>query len=230
MLQFNILTIFPDIIQGALSLGIMGRACDKGVIAVIGNDLRDYTQDKHRRVDDTPYGGGPGMVLSAEPIVRGIEALHRPELNSRTILLSPRGTVFTQAKARELADLDQLILVCGRYEGVDERVLSVVDEELSVGDYILSGGEFAALSVIDAVARLVPGVLGDPLSLEQESLNDKLLEYPQYTRPSEFRGMKVPDVLLSGNHRQIEAWRREQAEALTAKRRPDLLGRGDKET
>jgi tRNA (guanine37-N1)-methyltransferase len=223
MLQFDVLTIFPEIIQGAVTSGLLGKACQKGLISVLSHDLRDFTEDKHRRVDDVPYGGGPGMVIKPDPVVAALETVVLPAGRVKRILLSPRGDLLTQEKLRAYASWDQLILVCGRYEGIDERVLDFVDEEISIGDYILAGGEFAALVVIDSVSRLVPGVVGDPSSLEQESLTNGWLEYPQYTRPRVFRGREVPEVLLNGNHGEIAKWRREQSERLTRKRRPDLV-------
>ncbi len=228
MLQFDVLTIFPEIISRTVQTSLLGKACDQGLVAVNAHDIRDYTDDKHRRVDDVPYGGGPGMVMQVEPLVRGLEAVAQSAGRVRRILLSPRGRTFSQSKAASLQTQDQIVLICGRYEGVDERVLDYVDEELSIGDYILSGGEFAALVVIDAVSRLIPGVVGDPASLNEESFvgaihESPLLEYPQYTRPREFRGKIVPDVLLSGDHAKIEIWRKEQAKSLTEARRPDLL-------
>lgn len=222
-MQFDVVTIFPQIIRQAAQIGLLGRAIQDHIVSLNCHDLRDYSQNPHRRVDDSPYGGGPGMVVQVEPMVRALEAVTRPAGRVHRILLSPRGELLTQKKVQDLAALDQLILLCGRYEGVDERICGYVDEELSIGDYVLSGGEFAALVVIDAVARLLPGVVGEPASLSEESHAAGLLEYPQYTRPPEFRGLKVPDVLLGGNHQQIEQWRREQAEALTRERRPDLL-------
>ena len=222
-MQFDVVTIFPRIIQEAAHIGLLGRAIQDQLLTLNCHDLRDYTQNPHRRVDDSPYGGGPGMVMQVEPMVRALEAATQPVGRIHRVLLSPRGNLLTQKKVRELAECDQLILLCGRYEGVDERISAYVDEELSIGDYVLSGGEFAALVVIDAIARLLPGVVGEPSSLIDESHAEGLLEYPQYTRPPEFRGLKVPEVLLGGNHQEIERWRREQAEALTRQRRPDLL-------
>lgn len=222
-LQFDVLSIFPEIIDHAVKSGLLGKACQKGLLAVQAHNLRDYSDDKHHRVDDVPYGGGPGMVLQAAPVVSAVEAISRPQGKTRRVLLSPRGPLLTQQKAHDFAQFDQVLLICGRYEGIDERVTAYVDEELSIGDYVLSGGEFAALVLIDAVARLVPGVVGEAASLVEESHSQGWLEYPQYTRPQEFRGAAVPDILLSGNHGEIAKWRREQAEALTRQRRPDLL-------
>ncbi len=223
MLSFDVLTIFPEIITEATRHSLLGKALAAGSLKIQAHDLRSYTTDKHRKVDDVPYGGGPGMVLKAEPIAKAVEALTSSSGKVRRILLSPRGPLLTQDKAHEFTRYDQLLLICGRYEGVDERVASVVDEELSIGDYVLAGGEFAALVVIDAVSRLLPGVVGDPESVVEESLAKGHLEYPQYTRPQEFRGLTVPEVLLSGDHQAIRRWREEQAKELTECRRPDLL-------
>ncbi len=223
MLQFDILTIFPELIAKCVDISLLGKACQAGLLSVHGHNLRDYSEDKHRKVDDVPYGGGPGMALQPGPLVAGLEALSRSEGQIHRILLSPRGNLLTQAKVRDYARADQIILVCGRYEGIDERVVNYVDEEVSIGDYILAGGETAALVFIDAVARLIPGVVGDPESLAEESLEAGGLEYPQYTRPRDFRGLQVPDVLLSGHHGEIARWRRERSEALTRERRPDLI-------
>jgi tRNA (guanine37-N1)-methyltransferase len=225
MLHFTVITLFPGMFDSPLGHSILKKAQEKRLISVRLVDPRDYTTDKHRTADDSPYGGGQGMVMKPEPLVAAIEAakkdLHRP----RVILLSPRGKLFDQAEAQRLSQEKELVLVCGRYEGVDERVKAFVDEELSVGDYTLSGGELPAMVVIDAVARLIPGVLGNLKSPEEESFSDGLLEYPQYTRPEEFRGMKVPDVLLSGDHERIQKWRKEMSLNLTRERRPDLLSR-----
>jgi tRNA (guanine37-N1)-methyltransferase len=218
-MKFTVVTILPELIEPALTAGVVGRAKDAGIISVTCITPRDFTHDKHRTVDDTPYGGGPGMVMKPEPLLAAIGSAgpaHR-------ILLSPSGTPLTQARVRELAALDHLVLVCGRYEGVDQRVIDLgIDEELSLGDYVLSGGELGALAIIDAVARLVPGVLGEPTSADDESFSAGLLEYPQYTRPVELDGRAVPAVLTSGNHAAIAAWRRLQAMQRTAARRPDL--------
>jgi tRNA (guanine37-N1)-methyltransferase len=221
-MRIDVLTLFPEMLAGALGHSILGRALERGVLSVGLVNPRDFTTDRHRTVDDYPYGGGPGMVMKPGPLVEAVESVARP--GSRTILLSPRGRAFGQAVARELAASEHLILVCGHYEGIDERVRVVLGaEELSIGDYVLTGGEPAALVVVDAVARLLPGVLGDAGSSEDESHSAGLLEYPQYTRPPEFRGLRVPDVLLSGNHAAIDRWRRWQALLVTALRRPELL-------
>jgi tRNA (guanine37-N1)-methyltransferase len=223
MTNFTVVTIFPRMFESPLGHSILKKAQDKGLISVSLVDPREYATDRHHMTDDYPYGGGQGMVMKAEPLVGAIEAARQRSRNARIIMLSPRGQRFNQRIAARLATEQEIVLVCGRYEGVDERVQAFVDEELSVGDYTLSGGEPAALVIIDAVSRLIPGVLGNEASAAEESFTDGLLEYPQYTRPEEFRGMKVPDVLLSGDHQRIREWRREQSLNLTRERRPDLL-------
>jgi len=209
--------------DAALSESILKRAQDAGLIEVFRHDIRDFTKDAHRSVDDTPYGGGAGMVMCPEPLVECVEAL--PSVGKRLrILLTPQGEPLTQKTVRELASYDQLILICGRYEGVDERARKLIsDREISIGDYVLAGGEIPAMVVIDAVTRLIPGVLGNELSLESESFEGNLLEYPQYTRPEVFRGEGVPKVLLSGHHAEILKWRRQQSLLRTQKKRPDLI-------
>lgn len=222
-MRFDIMTLFPVLVDNVLSESIIGRARQAGVIEVETHNIRDYSKDKHRRVDDTPYGGGMGMLLAAPPVYDCYEAIEKKG-KTRTIYMSPKGKVFTQKKARELAGYDQLIILCGHYEGVDQRVLDrIVDEEISVGDYVLTGGEIPACIVVDAVARLKDGVLSDPECYENESLCQGMLEYPQYTRPYDFMGDTVPEVLLGGNHREIESWRFKAALELTKKQRPDLL-------
>ena len=222
MINFTVVTIFPRMFDSPLGHSILNKAKGKGLISVSLLDPREYASDRHRMTDDYPYGGGQGMVMKPEPLVGAIEAIRERSNNARVILLSPRGEVLNQRTAARLAGLENIVLVCGRYEGMDERVASFVDEELSVGDYTLSGGEPAALVVIDAVARLVPGVLGNELSPAEDTFADGLLEYPQYTRPENFRGLRVPEVLLSGDHERIRAWRRQQSLRLTKERRPDL--------
>lgn len=224
-MQFDIVTIFPRMIEGALTEGILGRAIGQGLLRVGVTDLRDYTEDRHRSVDDVPYGGGPGMVLKPEPLFKAVEAIIGEREAPRSIVLvSPQGRRFTQIEAGRLAVLDHVVILCGRYEGVDDRVREhLATEELSVGDYVLSGGELAALVIIDAVARLVPGVVGDADSVEAESFERGLLDFPQYTRPASFRGLKVPDVLVSGHHAEIRRWRKRQAVERTFARRPELL-------
>jgi tRNA (guanine37-N1)-methyltransferase len=221
-LKINVLTLFPAMFAGPLDESIVMRARKNGLLDLQIHDLRKWTHDRHKTVDDKPFGGGPGMLLKVEPLFEAIESLQREK--TKVILLSPSGRKFTQEIARELAQEKDLLLACGSYEGFDERVReALADDELSIGDYVLTNGALPAMVVIDAVARLLPGVLGDDESSHDESFSAGLLEYPQYTRPAEFRGMKVPDVLLSGNHAEIEKWRREQAKLRTGKQRPDLL-------
>lgn len=207
-MQFDIITIFPDIFDSYFSESILGRAQKEGLIEINIHNLRDFTDDKHKTVDDKPYGGGAGMVMMPGPIFKAVKNI-KPEKRVRKILFSAKGKKFTQKDARRLSKYDQLIMICGRYEGVDERVASdLVDEEISVGDFVLTGGEIPAMIMLDAVSRLLPGVLGNHESLSEESFSEEgLIEYPQYTRPEDFEGMKVPEVLLSGNHAEIEAWR-----------------------
>lgn len=227
----DIITIFPEVFKPYLDSSILGIAQEKGKLKVCLHNLRDYTMDKHRKVDDRPFGGGPGMILAPEPLFRAIEAIKRTAtrkgpVKARVILFTPRGKTLNQKLVRRLSRQKHLILVCGRYEGVDERLSeSLVDEEISIGDYILSGGELPALVLTDSIARLLPGVLGHKDSNLRESFSDNLLEYPQYTRPADFRGMEVPRVLLSGDHKKIEEWRKHQAVKITKKKRPDLLNR-----
>jgi len=226
VLSVEVLTLFPRMIAAPLEESILGKAREKGLLRVQVTDIRDFADGKHRVTDDVPYGGGAGMVMKPEPLVAAIEAARRRQPEARVILLSPQGARFEQGKAHQLAQGGALILICGRYEGVDDRVLRWVDEELSLGDFVLTGGEVAALAVIDAMARLVPGVLGNELSVQDESFSGEgLLEGPQYTRPPEFRGLRVPEILLSGDHKKIARWRQEQAVARTRERRPDLLTR-----
>ncbi len=223
-MRVHVLALFPEMLASPLAAGVLRRARERGVVEVFLHQLRDYATGKHLQVDDTPYGGGAGMVMRPEPLVAAIEhvaAADRP----RRILLSARGPRFDDARARALARERALLLVCPRYEGLDDRVVAYVDEELSIGDYVLSGGELAALVVIDAVVRLLPGAVGNQASPEQESYAEGLLEYPQYTRPEEFGGARVPDVLLGGDHAAIARWRHEQALRATLERRPDLLAR-----
>jgi tRNA (guanine37-N1)-methyltransferase len=225
MLNFTVITIFPQMLDSPLGHSILKKAQTNELIKINLIDLRNYTTDRHHTTDDSPYGGGQGMVMKPEPLVAAIEDAKSKSVKARVILLSPRGRVFDQQTARRLADESEVILICGRYEGIDERVNAFVDEQISIGDYTLSGGEPAAVVVIDTVARLVPGVLGNENSAAEESFADGLLEYPHYTRPEEFRGMKVPDVLLSGDHERIKQWRAEQSLRLTRERRPDLLAK-----
>ena len=223
-MTFDIVTIFPAMLEGPLAAGIVGRAIAGGLLDVKVRDLRDFTTDKHRIVDDMPYGGGPGMVLKPDPIFRAIDAIVAERASRpRVVLMSPQGTRFTQAEAQRLARFDHVVLVCGRYEGFDERVRERVDEELSIGDYVLTGGELPALVVLDAVARFVPGVVGDDESVAADSFSRGLLDFPQFTRPAEIGDLRVPEVLLSGNHAAIRRWRKREALTRTLERRPDLL-------
>lgn len=224
MLTFTVITIFPQMFASSLNHSILKRGQEKNLVKINLIDLRDYTTDKHHMTDDYPYGGGHGMVMKPEPLAAAIEAARKNNPKARVVLLAPQGRVFKQSEAQRLAGEDEIVLLCGRYEGIDERVKSFIDEEISVGDYTLSGGEPAANIVIDAVTRLIPGVLGNENSAADESFSDGLLEYPQYTRPEEFRGMKVPEVLLSGDHQRVKDWRREKSLEITRQRRPDLLG------
>jgi tRNA (guanine37-N1)-methyltransferase len=230
MLRVDIITIFPDYFREAFAFGIIRRARAAQLVEIKAHDLRLWTSDKHKMVDDRPFGGGDGMVLKPEPIFAAVESLtgcRRREdvaLNKRVVLLSPQGKEFSQSVADEFAKCEQLVLICGRYEGVDERVAeALVTDEVSIGDYVLSGGEPAALVVVDAVVRLIPGALGSETSATTESFSDGLLDYPHYTRPPEFEGMSVPEVLLTGHHAEIAKWRREAAEEKTKRNRPDLL-------
>lgn len=221
-MRIDVLTIFPGIFDGPLRESLLGKAIASGLVDVEVHDIRDHATDRHRQVDDESFGGGPGMVMKAEPVVRAVESLGPGP--KRVLLLSPAGRRLDQALVRELAAEPWLVLVCGRYEGVDERVVEVLEaEEVSIGDYVLSGGELPALVVLEAVTRLVPGVVGREESLARESFEDGLLDHPHYTRPQEFRGMRVPDVLVSGDHARIEEWRRRAAEEKTRRNRPDLL-------
>jgi tRNA (guanine37-N1)-methyltransferase len=221
-MKIDVLTLFPAMFAGPLDESILKRARGAGLLDLTIHNLRDWTHDRHKTVDDRPFGGGPGMLLKPEPLFEAVEELKREM--TRVILLSPSGRKFEQAIARELTQQEHLILICGSYEGFDERVReALADDELSIGDYVLTNGALPAMVIVDAVTRLLPGVLGDDESSHDESFSNGLLEYPQYTRPAEFRGMKVPEVLLSGNHAEIEKWRCEQAELQTEKQRPDLL-------
>ncbi len=224
MLRFDILTLFPDFFNSPLKQGILMRAQERGLIEIAAINIRDFAPGKHRVVDDLPFGGGEGMLMKAEPIIRAIESRKQLGKISRVILLTPQGKRFQQEIARELSGWEQLILVCGRYEGVDERVREhFIDEEISIGDYVLNGGEVAALVVVEAVSRLIPGVLGNEASAQNDSFSQGLLDYPQYTRPRELRGIPVPEVLLSGHHQHIELWRKKEALRRTWERRPEFL-------
>ena len=222
MLEIDVVTLFPEVFPGPLASSIPGRAIERGLARLTAHDLRTWGLGRHRSVDDYPYGGGPGMILRPEPVSEALDALRRP--GSTVILMDPIGEPFRQARAKDFAARSHLVIVCPRYEGIDERVRSLVDVELSIGDYVLSGGELPALVVIDAVLRLLPGAI-DEASIEDESFSHGLLEYPQYTRPATFRGEAVPEILLSGDHGAVDRWRHAQALERTRRRRPDLLDR-----
>ncbi|MBQ2806460.1 MAG: tRNA (guanosine(37)-N1)-methyltransferase TrmD [Clostridia bacterium] len=233
-MRFDIMTLFPDLVNTVLGESIIGRAQKSGAIEVHTHQIRDYSEDKHRRVDDTPYGGGKGMLMAAPPVYNCFQGVLRKQAEDgftgtrRVIFLSPAGKVLTQKKAEELAGYDNLVLLCGHYEGIDCRVIDeIVDEELSIGDYVMTGGEIPACILVVAVARLCDGVLADPECYEKESISSGLLEYPQYTRPYEWHGVTVPDVLISGHHANIEAWRVQKATEKTERVRPDLLQKND---
>lgn len=233
-MRIDVVTIFPGLFEPFRSTSLLGAACERGIVDLRVHDLRDWTGDRHRTVDDAPYGGGPGMVMKPEPLVEAIEALAGPkgdQRSARVLLLSPQGRPFDQARAEALAHAPHLVLVCGRYEGVDQRVIDLaVDEEVSIGDYVLAGGELPALVVVEAVTRLLPGVMGNPESAGSESFQaageGRLLEGPHYTRPQEYRGLEVPAVLRSGDHAAIARWRAERARETTRRRRPELFGNG----
>ncbi|GLB29585.1 tRNA (guanine-N(1)-)-methyltransferase [Lacrimispora amygdalina] len=224
-MNYHILTLFPDMVLNGLNTSIIGRAAEKGLLSIEAIDIRDYSKDKHHSVDDYPYGGGAGMVMQPMPICEAYDDLCRKTgKKPRVIYMTPQGTVFNQTIAGELAKEEDLVFLCGHYEGIDERALNLVATDfLSIGDYVLTGGELPAMVMIDCISRLIPGVLNNESSAEFESFHDNLLEYPQYTRPEEYRGLKVPEVLLSGHHKNIESWRREQSIKRTLERRPDLL-------
>jgi tRNA (guanine37-N1)-methyltransferase len=223
-MKFDILTLFPDLFHAFLQESILGRAVKRGLVDIKLTDIRSFARGPHRVTDDRPYGGGNGMVMKPGPVYRALQAVDRPKGKSLVVLLTPQGKTFEQSKAWELSRLDQLILICGRYEGVDERIRKgLADMELSIGDYVLSGGELGAMVVIDAVSRLLPGVLGGENSATDDSFEDGLLEYPHYTRPQVFKGKNVPSVLLSGDHEKIRLWRRTESLKRTLERRPDLL-------
>ncbi|MDX1377492.1 MAG: tRNA (guanosine(37)-N1)-methyltransferase TrmD [Anaerolineales bacterium] len=232
-MQFEVFTLLPEVFPPYLESSILKRAAQRGLIDVRVHNIRDYTHDKHNTTDDTPYGGGGGMVMKPEPIFEAVESVlglaprssqPKPDSNIPIILLTPQGRVFDQRIAKELSAHDKIALLCGRYEGVDERIREhLITDEISVGDYVLTGGELPALMMIDAISRLIPGVLGDPTGAEDDSHSMGLLEYPHYTKPSEFRGWRVPEILLSGDHGKVDKWRREQALMRTLKKRPDML-------
>ena len=230
-MRFDIMTLFPELVSSVLGESIIGRAQKAGYVSVHAHNIRDFANNKHRKVDDTPYGGGFGMLMMAPPVydcyefVRGqVQNELGDDIKSKVIYMSPQGRVLTQEKAQELAEYDSLIILCGHYEGIDSRVLEeIVDEEISIGDYVLTGGELPACVLVDCISRLKEGVLADKKCYEDESISSGLLEYPQYTRPYEFHGKKVPDVLISGNHAEIDKWRAEKSIEITKKKRPDLL-------
>jgi tRNA (guanine37-N1)-methyltransferase len=227
-LAFDIITIFPAFFEGPLTAGVLGKALERDLLEVRVHDLRDYADDKYRSVDDYPYGGGGGMVMKADPFFRAVEAVEAKYGRGWRVFLTPQGRPLIMETCRGMLEREHVILLCGRYKGVDERVrLGLADEEISVGDFVMSGGEIAALAVVDATARLVPGVLGDEDSAATDSFATGILDHPHYTRPRESHGMEVPEVLLSGNHAEIEKWRREQARRRTREVRPDLLGEDD---
>lgn len=224
-MNYHILTLFPEMVQNGLNTSIIGRAVNQGLLSIDAIDIRDYAENKHNRVDDYPYGGGAGMVMQPGPVYRAYKALEEKQGKKlRVIYMTPQGKVFNQKMAEEFAQEEDLVFLCGHYEGIDERVLDmIVTDNVSIGDYVLTGGELAAMTMIDCISRLVPGVLNNNDSAEIETFHDNLLEYPQYTRPEEFMGVRVPDILLSGHHANIDKWRREQSLIRTLERRPDLL-------
>ena len=222
--NFDVITLFPKAFELIRNFGVITRALEKNLVDVNLYDLREYGEGSHRQVDDKPYGGGAGMVLKPEPIFKAHESIKK-SLKSKTLLMTPQGKVLKQKDFVRWSNLDQIIIICGQYEGFDERVRTLANEEVSLGDFVLTGGEIPAMSIINGVTRLIPGTLGDPESLINESHNSNLLEYPQYTRPNLFKGMKVPDILLSGNHKAIEAWRKDQMKMRTLKKRKDLIER-----
>ena len=227
-MKITILTIFPEMFESVLNSSILGRAREQGLVEVECVDIRPFSDRKHKNTDDYPFGGGAGMVMLAQPIMDAMKHVTGEDFSGRRIYMGPRGTTLTTAKARELAKEDHLVLLCGHYEGVDQRALDAcIDEEISIGDYILTGGELAAMVLTDCVSRFIPGVLGSGESAEEESFSDGLLEYPQYTRPRELNGMEVPEILLSGDHAKIKAWRRQESLRATKKFRPDLLEKAD---
>jgi tRNA (guanine37-N1)-methyltransferase len=223
MMTIDIITLFPDMFKGPFDMSMIWKAQERGLVKIQLHDLREYGLGPRRQVDDIPYGGGDGMVLKPEPIFAAVEEIKKSRPEAKVIILTPRGERYDQQTARELSKETALILVAGHYEGFDERIMSLADYELSIGDYVLTGGELPAMVITDSVVRLIPGVLGGENSAHDESFSENLLEYPQYTRPAEFRGMTVPEVLQSGHHGEIASWRREQAEAKTRQNRPDLL-------
>ncbi len=234
ILHFDIMTLFPELVSTVLGESIIGRAQKSGAIEIECHNIRDYSEDKHRRVDDTPYGGGKGMLMAAPPIYNCyrhiMEQKKDPDAKTHVVFMSPAGSLFNQKKAEELAKYEHIVILCGHYEGVDRRIIDeIVDEEISIGDYVLTGGEIPACIVVDCVSRLCQGVLSDPECYTNESISSGYIEYPQYTRPYEFHGVKVPDVLISGNHGKIDEWRKEQSRLLTEEKRPDIFEKYGKE-
>jgi tRNA (guanine37-N1)-methyltransferase len=226
VIRFDVLSIFPEMLISPLSFSLLKKAQEKGLLSINLHDIRNWAEDKHKMTDDAPYGGGCGMVMKVEPVEKALVAVKISTENSLVVLMTPQGETFNQTIAAELAGKKQVVIICGRYEGVDERIREhLADREISIGDYILTGGELSALVLIDAVSRLIPGVLGNEESIVRESFSSGLLEYPQYTRPAEYKGWKVPDVLVSGNHAEIELWRKNESLQRTYKRRPDLLAK-----
>jgi len=224
VIRFDVLSIFPEMFQSPLNYSLLKKAQDKGLIQVFFHNIRDWAQDKHKMTDDAPYGSGCGMVMKVEPVEKALNAVRKQEMDPLVVLMTPQGETFNQKIAAQLTEKNQIIIICGRYEGVDERIRQhLTHREISIGDYILTGGEISAMVLIDAVSRLIPGVLGNEQSVEGESFSQGLLEYPQYTRPAEYKGLKVPEVLLSGNHAEIEKWRKIESLRKTYKKRPDLL-------
>ncbi|HAL62836.1 MAG TPA: tRNA (guanosine(37)-N1)-methyltransferase TrmD [Clostridiales bacterium] len=228
-MKFDVLTLFPDMLSAVLGDSIIGRAQDNGLLELNLVNIRDFSKNKHRKTDDYPFSGGGGMLMTPQPIYDAYMSIAKDKKNKpHTVYLSPQGKVFSQERAKELAQMDEIVLLCGHYEGVDQRVLDmIVDEEISIGDFVLTGGEIPAMAVIDAVSRMIPGVLANEKSYGDESHFDGLLEYPQYTHPQEFMGRKIPEILISGHHKNIEKWKREQALAVTLKKRPDLLDKAN---
>jgi tRNA (guanine37-N1)-methyltransferase len=223
--RFDVVTLFPEVFPAFLRTSLLGKAIERGLVAIEVHHLRPFGDGRHQTTDDSPYGGGAGMIMKIEPLVRCLESLPPPTPQTRTLLLSPQGRRLEPSWARELATLERLVLLCGRYEGVDDRIRYFIDGEISIGDYVLSGGELAAMVVIDAVSRFLPGFLGNASSAESESFEEGLLEYPQFTRPASFRGYSVPDLLLGGDHERVRRWRRREALRRTRERRPDLFAR-----
>jgi len=223
--RIDVLTLFPEMFSGPFEASIIKRAKEAGLVEIALHNIRDFTHDKHHVVDDTPYGGGEGMVMKPEPIFEAVEAIRRPD--SRVVLLTPQGCLLDQAAAQRLSEQPSLVIICGRYEGIDERVSALADEELSIGDYVLSGGEPAAIVLVDAIIRLLPGAIGAETGTAADSHATGLLEHPQYTRPADFRGMQVPDVLLSGHHQEVARWQRQESLRRTLERRRDMLARAD---